>query len=268
MTLVDGLRRIGAAPALEPAVALLLRAHTTRDPVRFALAELGMSRRVQSYRLRHGGPTVLVRHGTGDVVTLGEVFHRPDYEPPLAARDVIGARPRILDLGANVGYFGAYALGLWPQARIEAFEPDPTNAAVLRRVIAMNALEGQWSVRETAASSKTGTIPFIPGRIALSHEAHAGEPEAVEVAAIDVVPLLASFDLVKMDIEGGEWKILMDPRFADAPPRALVFEYHPAFCPHPDPRRVALDRVDTLGYLHHEVHAGQDGHGTLWAWRP
>ena len=53
---------------------------------------------------------------------------------------------------------------------------------------------------------------------------------------------MAEADLVKIDIEGGEWPILTDPRFAQLPTPALVIEYHPAGCPGPDPQ--AFIRAD------------------------
>ena len=45
----------------------------------------------------------------------------------------------------------------------------------------------------------------------------------------DVLGQIAEADLVKMDIEGGEWGILADPRIARQ--RALVLEYHPRGLP-------------------------------------
>ena len=44
---------------------------------------------------------------------------------------------------------------------------------------------------------------------------------------VDVFPYLAAADLVKIDIEGSEWEILADARFAGIAARVLVLEYHP-----------------------------------------
>jgi FkbM family methyltransferase len=264
---VEPVRAFGAHPRVEPAVALALRARTVRESARFALRELAGPRRPARYTLREGGLRVLVRHGTGDVVTLGEVFHRPDYAfPPEVARRLDAAQPRptVLDLGANVGMFGLYLLGRWPEARLDAFEPDPANAAVLRRTVSANGLEGQWAIHEAAAGARDGTVRFRSGGVALSRIDTAGD---LEVALVDVGDRLAGVDLLKMDIEGGEWEILADPRFGAAGPRALVLEYHPHLCPSPDPRTALRERLEALGYAHHWLFDRGDGTGMAWAWK-
>lgn len=49
-------------------------------------------------------------------------------------------------------------------------------------------------------------------------------------------------EFVKMDIEGGEWSILLDPRFGEGRTRVVVLEYHPHMCPGPV-ARVEADRL-------------------------
>src|ERR671919_833196 len=44
----------------------------------------------------------------------------------------------VVDIGANRGQFTAFAAGLYPQARIFAFEPLPAPHAVLARIAARN----------------------------------------------------------------------------------------------------------------------------------
>jgi hypothetical protein len=43
----------------------------------------------------------------------------------------------------------------------------------------------------------------------------------------DVFPYMQECDLLKIDIEGGEWGLLADPRFASTSAKALVMEVHP-----------------------------------------
>ena len=91
-------------------------------------------------------------------MTLGEVFHERDYAPPAGA---IRTTPRtIVDLGANVGYFGAFAMAEWPEASVVAYEPDPKNAAVHARTIALNRLSQRWELRQAAARAATGRYVF------------------------------------------------------------------------------------------------------------
>jgi len=74
-------------------------------------------------------------------------------------------------------------------------------------------------------------------------------------------------DLVKVDIEGGEWDILLDPRFAQNPPRAIVLEYHPHLCPGDDPRAAAQEALARAGLSMAPIWHRADGYGMLWAWR-
>jgi FkbM family methyltransferase len=198
-------------------------------------------------------------------VTLGEVFHEHDYAPPPEVLPALSAPRRILDLGANVGLFGTYAAGRWPGAQIDAFEPDPANAAVHRRVIAANDLSAKWRLVEAAAGANHGEARFASGGVALSSlDAHGD----LVVEVRDVLEEMAAADLVKMDIEGGEWPILLDPRFATAPPRVLVLEYHPdGGCPGPDPHAAVRAVLNQAGLRTSEIWRREDGYGMLWAWR-
>ena len=218
--------------------------------------------------MRDNGLYVPIRHGTPDTVTLGEVFHERYYLPVREVEHALARVARIVDLGANIGLFGVFAATCWPEAEILAFEPDPANAAVHERTIAINALEQRWKLIRAAAGARDGRAAFVAGGVALSHLADAGgEEPAIEVSVQDVLPRLAHTDLLKMDIEGGEWAILGDPRFRAAPPRALVLEYHPHLCPEPDPRVAAESALEAAGLCVHPLWHRDDGHGMLWAWR-
>ena len=82
---------------------------------------------------------MVVRHGTGDVVTLGEVFHDHDYVPiPQVGGQLRDVR-RIIDLGANIGYFTLLLARLvGPTGRVYAFEPDPRCTALIKRSLERN----------------------------------------------------------------------------------------------------------------------------------
>lgn len=275
---VGALRMLGAHPRALPLTALLLRARTVRPSVAFCIHELMGARSVQTYRLRKNGLQVRIRHRTGDVVTLGEVFHECDYVPPAEVERALGSVRRVLDLGANIGLFGAYAATRWQHALIEAFEPDPENASLHEQTIALNGLQDRWRVSRAAAGASNGHAEFVSGGVALSHLAAEDDASStsaerlegerrIEVELRDVLPLLAHTDLLKMDIEGGEWAILCDPRFRAAPPRAIVLEYHPRFCPSADPAAAVDAALANAGLHVQSIWRRADGHGMLWAWR-
>jgi FkbM family methyltransferase len=284
------LRRLGAHPRLLPLTALLLRARAVRPATAFFLREALGREEVRRYRLRENGLLVELRHGTGDVVTLGEVFHDHQYTPTGEIEAALGEVSSVLDLGANIGLFGAFAAARWPRAEIVAFEPDPANAELHECTIAANGLQDRWRLVRAAAAAAPGRAEFVSGGVALSHLADITErgpgesqpasgedppgapgllPGAVkiDVELRDVVTQLAETDLLKMDIEGGEWAILGDARFRERPPRAVVLEYHPRFCPGDDPAAAAEAALAQAGLRVQSIWRGADGHGMLWAWR-
>lgn len=263
-------RRIGARPRIrriltsrrvEPLVAVVLRASPVRERARFLAREALRRPVVGAYRLRGSGAVVHVRHGTPDVAALGEVFYERQYEPPEAVAAFLadlGRPPAILDLGANVGYFTVDASLRFPGSRIVAFEPDRANAELMRRTLDANGLDAE--LVEAAASASDGEVPFLQGGFTLSRI----EPGAEPVPAVDVLPRLRDFDLAKIDIEGGEWALLADGRFAENAPRALVLEFHTHLVlPGADAERTLTE----AGYsIERRLRFGE-GHGLLWALR-
>jgi FkbM family methyltransferase len=228
------------------------------ERTRFALNETINRDMIGVYRPRGGGMPVSLHHhyspdGTpsNDTWTLREIFRDGCYVPPPPIDALLRARgtPRIADVGANVGLFSAFMLGRYPAAQIVAFEPDPENARLLARSLNSASVRATSEVHRACASSKDGAVRFIPGQHQFSHVAESGEPGAIEVPTVDAFPALQDTDLAKIDIEGGEWEILADHRFAAMGPRSLVMEYHPRLCPGSDPRVFAERLLTEAGYL-------------------
>jgi FkbM family methyltransferase len=239
-----------------------------RESRKFAAAELAAAAGVRRYHLRNGGRPVLLRHGTEDIWTFAEIFSLRMYEPPPAVDERLRAAdaPNVIDLGANIGLFGVDLLTRYPNATVMSFEPDAENAAIHRRLIEINDAAGRWVLLEAAAGTHDGVVGFLAGRENESRVAEPGSPETVDVLMNDVMPLLAGAELVKMDIEGGEWPILADERFGAV--RAVVLEYHPHGCPTDDPQKAATDLLEghglTVTPLFHEPRTGV---GMAWAVR-
>jgi FkbM family methyltransferase len=269
--MIKALRWLSRQPAVMPLTARLICARLVRESPRFFLGELLRSPGLGNYHVRENGRTVIIRHRSVDSATLAEVFHHRWYFPPAEVEAAIGEPRLILDLGANIGLFGVVASSLWPAAQIVGYEPDPANAAVHARTIEANDLGERWTLVTEAAGAHDGQIRFVAGLGTSSHVLDVGDTSGpvapIVVAKRDVMAAIASADLVKIDIEGGEWEILGDPRFAAAPPRALVIEYHPEGCPEDDPHAAAEQALSAAGLRTTPIWEGADGVGMLWASR-
>jgi FkbM family methyltransferase len=242
-------------------ISFALRAPLVRERRRFIRNELRRRPVTAAYRLRESGVSIALRHHTGDVMVLDEIFSQREYEPPPEVE--LGSVESAVDLGANIGLFGAWLLGRAPAARIVGYEPDPGNAAVHRRALEANGLGERWRLVEAFAGSAHGTTSFSAGLHATSHEG-----SGIEVPVVDVLPELARADLVKIDIEGAEWALLADPRFANISADVVVLEYHGDGCPDPDPKASATSKLVAAGF---EVVSGPAkeayGAGILWGVR-
>jgi FkbM family methyltransferase len=251
---------------------LARRARHVREPFAFARAEIDPRPSLRAYTLRRTGMVCHLRHHANDLGAFDDIVLADEYAPPppvmrwLAARD---HGPRILDLGGHVGLFCLDMLARLPAATLTTLEPDPANLAVLRRTIERNGLSAAVEVIGCAAAPRTGPVAFMSGYGVASYEA-AGEEAggAVTVPGIDVLDLMAAADLVKMDIEGGEWAILADPRAVAAAGPVIVLEFHDRLCPFDDAEAAVMAWLERAG-----LHVWPDvrrlpGMGLIWAFDP
>jgi FkbM family methyltransferase len=267
-----GDRALRAVRGMRQRTRAVRRAKLVSEPARFLFWELVPGpQRAACYTRPQSGLTVCLRHHSPDLYGLDQVFLSEVYRPPPRVMDILKAidRPlRAIDLGANIGLFGVYLRESFPDSYITAFEPDPFNVPVLERCIEANGGRSKWKLIEACASTEDGRLPFEAGRFLESQIAPRGSPSAQSVAAVDVFPHLDGADLVKIDIQGGEWEILADPRFAGIEAAAVALEYHPQLCPHLTPRDAVTRRLEDARYRIAPFKEKAPGLGELWAWRP
>jgi FkbM family methyltransferase len=264
---VPGLSRVVDAQPTRHLASAMTLGRMLRETPRFVANEIRGAPGLRAYTLRDGGQLVLLRHGTIDVWTFDELFHLRLYEPPPAVAAMLERVPEpvVLDLGANIGLFGIDARRRYPGATITGYEPDAESAEIHRLLIARNAAGEDWRLVEACAGPRDGTVTFLPGRETESRIVDAPAPGTVTLPIEDVLPAFASADLVKIDIEGGEWALLADPRFAAA--RAVVLEYHPPGCPEPDTHTAAHRLLAEHGYDVKPLFEHPGGVGMVWAYR-
>jgi FkbM family methyltransferase len=268
------LRRIVKSPPVQALVQTQRGARAVEGTTQFALAQLRGRRTPLVYALRdHPDTRVAVRHRSRDVAMLNEIFGgtggRLAYEVP----DGIAPLPqgsKVLDLGGNVGLFALYAKAAWSAGEVRSFEPDPSNFGVLERArVANRHADGfAWTSVQAAVSNCAGTLRFSAGHASESRLSLGPDETAIDVAVVDIFEEDHDVDLAKLDIEGGEWSILADPRFAAFGARRLVMEWHAYLCPAPDAHGTAQRLLREAGYtiVLDEPSAG-GRNGKLWAHR-
>lgn len=253
-----------------------------RPTVRFAANELFARRTTSQYQVRRTGQEITVRHPMADAVVVKEVLGERCYDPPAEVRAVLPRGPfRIVDLGAHIGTTAMLMLELFPDAHVLGYEANPANAAIASRNLARNGLDDRCELRVAAAGVAPGKA-VIEGHSVLSHLARPGEKEVVDlvpflrhvhpqesasVDVVDVLPHLQDADLVKIDIEGGEWPILQDDRFKTIGAVAVVLEYHKQGAPSEDAQADARSLLERAGFTVGESFDAHSFAGLFWAWR-
>jgi FkbM family methyltransferase len=243
-----------------------------REPLRFGMRRTIGGGGVGRYHLRESGIAVHLRHDVyDDLGTLVQTFGQDHYVPPAAADQALeqlGRPIRAMDLGANIGMFGAWLLSRWPDASVVAYEADPGNARILSMTVDANSPPLLWEACAIAAGTTDGEVRFAAGRGAHSRLASDDDPTAVLVPVRDVLAQAGDVDLLKIDIEGAEWELLADPRFAALPARVVALEYHAERCPTSDPGSAAEQYLEQAGYRTAVAElAAPPGHGMVWGWR-
>jgi len=125
----------------------------------------------------------------------------------------------ILDCGANVGIFSVWAAAEKPQASVVALEPFPETFAALEMNIRRNLLADRVECAQLGLAGCTGEL-FMrtegesPNRRMLLDEDAEGDKATVSVPCITLAECLRRFDIdtldmLKMDVEGSEWPVLL-----------------------------------------------------------
>ena len=190
---------------------------------------LGLRRRPY-HLVTRGGVRCEIRPGTSDWWIFLEVFVFGIYR---RVRDDLRRARRVVDIGANVGFFVIFGSSLNPEAEVHAFEPFPSNVDQMRKNLLLNGGNNRVRVHAEAISDKSGTVQlyYIPGDDSGCSLSEARE-HSVPVNAVAVNDLfktcgIADCDLLKMDCEGSELPIL---RAASAELLAkihsVILEYH------------------------------------------
>jgi FkbM family methyltransferase len=266
------LRRLAKSEPAQHLIQTWRGARAVRETGRFARRQFA-GRRVGAYTLRGSGQRVHLRHGARDVAVFNEIYGgtagRNCYEPPAPVARILDAQRdlSVLDVGANIGLFSLFALTRWPGSRVLALEPDPGNFALLSETVAANVAAERLRIEQVAAFNAPGTLPFAAGLFSDAHVADPDEPGTIEVPGVDFFAHDPGAGLIKMDIEGGEWPILTDPRLGSLRARAIVLEWHRRGCPGDEPRALAVELLAAAGYAHVLDVEDHGESGVFWCWR-
>ena len=166
----------------------------------------------------------------------------------------------IVDIGSNLGFFSIAARSYYPNATIQAYEPNPRIVPLLRQNVSQLGI----TIYPEAVGGECGCVEIVDSgdcnqaRTATSQN---GSIQQVSLATA-VARIGGTVDLLKLDCEGAEWDM-----FCDAKPwhsiRDLRMEYHLFH------GKTVQDLLNALHQLDFQVLLLQQspGFGTVWATR-
>lgn len=141
--------------------------------------------------------------------------------------------PVIFDCGANIGMATLYFKWLYPEARIEAFEPDPGTFELLQNNVRRNGLT-DVTTHNCALWDKSGNIdffidPLVPGSLGMSTDPLRLNGKRIQVPSRELSEFVQGpVDFLKLDVEGAEDRIVDDLVSSGKINfiREMVIEYH------------------------------------------
>lgn len=154
-------------------------------------------------------PGMTLRAGTSDIPVFVQVYREHEYSLPL--REPVRS---IIDAGAHIGLSSLYFAACFPQARIIAIEPEPSNFELLRTNVANHHL---IMPIQAALAVEDGELRLIdPGLGSWGFRTWGSEAECADGIVVPTLSLssildrsgLAQIDVLKMDIEGAEKEVL------------------------------------------------------------
>jgi FkbM family methyltransferase len=188
----------------------------------------GIPNEVETFRVVDNPGVTFVRADSFVTERLYWFGERYGYEPGGIHwwRQFCRESERVLELGANIGYYTVQGGRAAPNAHYTAVEPHPGCVATCRRNVQVNGLSNVDVIEAAAvAHTESGRVTLrLPGgkdhyTEAPStgfvgrnevHHADADDPSYGEVVvpAVELRSLMAGVDLLKLDVEGQEFDLL------------------------------------------------------------
>jgi FkbM family methyltransferase len=205
---------------------------TLKEVMRVALApRTGEEIRI---RLSASGHDVFLRCGTSDLPCLEKVFRMQEYEARFPSEPKV-----IVDAGANIGMVTLYYSQLYPKAKIIAIEPESSNYRILVKNCGnlpnVTLIQGAlWSHERPLGIQNPDAEKWM---FSVAEVPSTSGPGLQGIRAVTIPGIMKTMgvdhiDLLKVDIEGGEYELFNSGAQAWlGSVRQIVIELHDRYRP-------------------------------------
>lgn len=162
--------------------------------------------------------------------SFSEIFIQEEYSGFIPDESILN----VLDIGANYGYFSLWLQSIRPKDKIHStlIEPSLRCSRSLKELIRLPQLQNRFQYLQRAIGNPKETNikffdrPFMAGSIFESDQNdsfyHANTLKTSDIFKSARV----SYDLIKCDIEGGEWELLTNYASILENTKFIVMEWH------------------------------------------
>jgi FkbM family methyltransferase len=141
-------------------------------------------------------------------------YNLPEYPEMCFMKKVLSDKSVFIDVGANMGIFSLNAASKIKNGKIYAFEPVPKVFDILCQNIRINNLDKTIKASEKVVSSNNGSEKFvIEDMLEWSHISSGTSGKSLLIPSVKLDYFcrknnIKYVDLVKIDVEGAEMKVL------------------------------------------------------------
>lgn len=134
--------------------------------------------------------------------------------------------PVIYDCGANIGVSCLYFSSNYPSSRIMAFEADSSIAKILKENLVRNGAANVELVEKAVWINNDGIEIGLDGADGASINSHKNKKRVPTVRLKDLIETEKMIDLLKIDIEGAEYEVILDCKDSLKQVKNIFIEYH------------------------------------------
>jgi len=181
----------------------------------YVLDWLGLIRsgEIITYHLR-SGIKLKLRAGTADRIAMSNIMVKNSY---MLSRSDVQKCNTAIDIGAHIGVFSILLAFLAKNIKVYAYEPEPSNYALLLENIKTNNLESKVYPSKLAVSDSKGFVELYLHSESIGHSMFIHLPKSyrIKVPSITLDDIfrdnnITTCDLLKINAEGAEYPILLN----------------------------------------------------------
>ncbi|MCK5616886.1 FkbM family methyltransferase [Candidatus Pacearchaeota archaeon] len=179
-----------------------------------------------------GQSLVLTLRNDGDFAVANELFL--DHQYRFCDETIKKAKNSIIDIGGHLGFFSLMTATLNSDVPIHTFEPHSGNYELLKTNLKNNRIRNV-TPKQLAVSDSIGQMELQVSQEDLNHSLEkaiepTGETQTVQTITLEKIfqkNRLSKCDLLKLDCEGSEFKIIYGaPKELFKKIDAIFLEYH------------------------------------------